>query len=135
MYPEDLCPTKKENEMRSKRCKTFRMPKIAQGAPQRNPAYWGRLAPPFDIASCAQLLSVPAHVTGYEAGDFVHKIGDAHVYSNHMDQMKTQSARAPKSLPQLRIKRDVSSIFDFRYDDVEITGYDPDPHISAPVAV
>ncbi|UWQ90221.1 thymidylate synthase [Rhodobacteraceae bacterium M382] len=93
------------------------------------------LGVPFNIASYALLLEMLAHVTGYEAGDFVHTIGDAHIYSNHMEQVKTQLSRSPKPLPRLRIKRDVSSIFDFRYEDFEITGYDPDPHISAPVAV
>jgi thymidylate synthase len=76
-----------------------------------------------------------AHVTGYEPGDFVHTLGDAHIYSNHMDQVKLQLSRSPKALPTLRIKRDVASIFDFRYEDFEITGYDPDPSIRAPVAV
>lgn len=93
------------------------------------------LGVPFNIASYALLLEMLAHVTGYEVGTFVHTLGDAHIYSNHMDQVKTQLARAPKPLPKLRIKREVSSIFDFRYEDFEITGYDPDPHIAAPVAV
>ena len=93
------------------------------------------LGVPFNIASYALLLEMLAHVTGYEAGTFVHTLGDAHIYSNHMDQVKTQLARDPKPLPKLRIKREVLSIFDFRYEDFEITGYDPDPHIAAPVAV
>jgi thymidylate synthase len=62
-------------------------------------------------------------------------MGDAHIYSNHMEQVKLQLSRSPKSLPQLRIARDVSSIFDFKYEDFEILGYDPDPVIKAPVAV
>ena len=93
------------------------------------------LGVPFNIASYALLLEMLAHVTGYEAGDFVHTVGDAHIYSNHMDQVKLQLTRKPKRLPTLRIKRDVSSIFDFRYEDFEIVGYDPDPAIPAPVAV
>lgn len=90
---------------------------------------------PFNIASYALLLHMLAHVTGYEPGDFVHSFGDAHIYSNHVDQVKLQLSRTPKPLPTLRITRDVKSIFDFRYEDFEITCYDPDPHISAPVAV
>lgn len=93
------------------------------------------LGVPFNIASYALLLVMLAHVTGYEPGDFVHTIGDAHIYSNHLDQVNLQLSRTPRALPQLRITRDVSSIFDFRYEDFEITGYDPDPHIAAPVAV
>lgn len=93
------------------------------------------LGVPFNIASYALLLHMLAHVTGYEPGDFVHSIGDAHIYSNHMEQVETQLARTPKALPQLRIKRKVASIFDFTYDDFEIIGYDPDAGIRAPVAV
>ncbi len=93
------------------------------------------LGVPFNIASYALLAVMLAHVTGNEPGDFVHTIGDAHIYSNHMEQVKTQLARTPKALPRLRITRQVPSIFDFRYEDFEITGYDPDPAIRAPVAV
>lgn len=93
------------------------------------------LGVPFNIASYALLLVMLAHVTGYEPGDFVHTLGDAHIYSNHMEQVKLQLSRTPKPLPSLRIKRQVSSIFDFRYEDFEITGYEPDPAIRAPVAV
>ncbi len=93
------------------------------------------LGVPFNIASYALLQVMLAHVTGYQPGDFVHSIGDAHIYSNHMEQVRTQLAREPKPLPQLRLTRDVSSIFDFRYEDFEITGYDPAPAIRAPVAV
>ncbi|QIE45149.1 thymidylate synthase [Pseudohalocynthiibacter aestuariivivens] len=93
------------------------------------------LGVPFNIASYALLLHMLAHVTGYEPGDFVHTLGDAHIYSNHMEQVEKQLARTPKPLPKLRITRDVGSLFDFRYEDFEITDYDPDPGISAPVAV
>ena len=93
------------------------------------------LGVPFNIASYALLLVMLAHVTGYEPGDFVHTLGDAHIYSNHMEQVRLQLSRTPKPLPSLRIKRQVSSIFDFRYEDFEIIGYDPDPAIRAPVAV
>ncbi len=93
------------------------------------------LGVPFNIASYALLLKMLAHVTGYEAGDFVHAIGDAHIYSNHMEQVKLQLSRTPKALPQLNITRDVQSLFDFKYEDFEVVGYDPDPAIKAPVAV
>ena len=93
------------------------------------------LGVPFNIASYALLIEMLAHVTGLRPGVFVHTMGDAHIYSNHMDQVRLQLSRAPKALPRLRITRAVPSIFDFRYEDFEITGYDPDPHIPAPVAV
>jgi thymidylate synthase len=93
------------------------------------------LGVPFNIASYALLQVMLAHVTGYEPGDFVHTLGDAHIYSNHMDQVNLQLSRTPKALPTIRIKRDVTSIFDFHYDDFEIVGYYPDPAIRAPVAV
>jgi thymidylate synthase len=93
------------------------------------------LGVPFNIASYALLLHMLAHVTGYEPGDFIHTIGDAHIYSNHMDQVNTQLERTPKALPQVKILREVDSIFDFKFEDFEIVGYNPDSHISAPVAV
>lgn len=93
------------------------------------------LGVPFNIASYALLLVMLAHVTGYEPGDFVHTIGDAHIYSNHMEQVATQLARTPKPLPQIRINRDVNSIFDFKFEDFEILNYEADPNIKAPVAV
>lgn len=93
------------------------------------------LGVPFNIASYSMLLVMLAHVTGYEPGDFVHTLGDAHIYNNHMDQVNLQLTRTPKPLPKLRINREVSSIFDFRYEDFEVIGYDPDPAIRAPVAV
>ncbi len=93
------------------------------------------LGVPFNIASYALLLQMLAHVTGYEVGTFVHTMGDAHIYSNHMEQVKLQLSRTPKQLPQIRIARNVTSLFDFKYEDFEVIGYDPDPTIKAPVAV
>lgn len=93
------------------------------------------LGVPFNIASYALLQSMLAHVTGYDVGTFVHTIGDAHIYSNHIDQVETQLRRKTKPLPILKIGRDVPSIFEFGFSDFEFVGYDPDPAIRAPVAV
>lgn len=93
------------------------------------------LGVPFNIASYALLQVMLAHVTGYEPGDFVHSIGDAHIYSNHMEQVALQLTRTPHPLPTLRLTRDVSSIFDFRYEDFVFENYTPDAAIRAPVAV
>ncbi|WP_298493820.1 thymidylate synthase [uncultured Maritimibacter sp.] len=93
------------------------------------------LGVPFNIASYALLLVMLAHVTGYEPGDFVHSIGDAHIYSNHMDQVREQLSRTPMERPRLRLTRDVPSLFDFRYEDFAFDDYTPQPAIKAPVAV
>lgn len=93
------------------------------------------LGVPFNIASYALLTHMVAKVTGLGVGDFVHSLGDAHIYSNHMEQADLQLSRKLKPLPRLKIVRDVRTIEDFRYEDFVIEGYDPDPAISAPVAV
>ena len=93
------------------------------------------LGVPFNIASYALLQAMIAHVTGYTPGTFVHSIGDAHIYENHLPQVKLQLARNPKPLPKLKICRDVASLFDFRFEDYEFDGYTPDPSIPAKVAV
>jgi thymidylate synthase len=93
------------------------------------------LGVPFNIASYALLLQMMAQVTGLEAGDFVHTFGDAHLYLNHLEQADLQLARAPRALPQMHINPKVKDLFAFTFDDFELTGYDPHPHIKAPVAV
>jgi thymidylate synthase len=93
------------------------------------------LGVPFNIASYAMLLEMLAHVTGYEAGDFVHTMGDAHIYLNHVDQVKEQLSRECRPLPRLVINRKVESIYDFNIEDFEITGYDPHPHIKGEISV
>ncbi|WP_214891971.1 thymidylate synthase [Exiguobacterium sp. H66] len=93
------------------------------------------LGVPFNIASYALLTHMVAHVCNLEVGDFVHTLGDAHIYSNHMDQVNLQLSRTPKPLPRLRFAREVTRIEDFRFEDIIIEGYDPDPHIKGVVAV
>jgi thymidylate synthase len=93
------------------------------------------LGVPFNIASYALLTLMVAQVTGLKPGDFVHTLGDAHLYLNHLEQARLQLSREPHPLPQMKINPDVQSIFDFRYEDFELVGYEHHPHIKAPVAV
>jgi thymidylate synthase len=93
------------------------------------------LGVPFNIASYALLLHMVAQVTGLEPGTFVHTLGDAHIYSNHIEQIKMQLAREPRKLPRLKINPDVKDIFDFKFEDFEIVDYNPHPHIAGGVAV
>ncbi|MEM5581874.1 thymidylate synthase [Roseibium sp. AS2] len=93
------------------------------------------LGVPFNIASYALLTMMVAQVTGLKPGDFVHTLGDAHLYSNHFDQAREQLTRSPRPLPQMKINPAVTDLFAFKFEDFELTGYDPHPHISAPIAV
>ena len=89
----------------------------------------------FNIASYALLLQMMAQVTGLKAGDFVHTLGDAHIYTNHLEQVKLQLTRDPRPLPRMEINPEVKDIFGFQYEDFNLTGYDPHPHIKGEVAV
>mgnify|MGYP002620034510 FL=1 len=93
------------------------------------------LGVPFNIASYALLLAMVAQATGLKPGEFVHTFGDAHIYSNHVEQVERQLARDMRPLPTLTLNPDVTDLFAFEYEDIEIVGYDPHPGISAPVAV
>jgi len=93
------------------------------------------LGVPFNIASYALLLQMMAQVTGFEPGDFIHTTGDTHLYLNHLDQARLQLTREPRQLPTMKLNPDVKSIFDFQYEDFELVGYDPHPHIKAEVSV
>ena len=93
------------------------------------------LGVPFNIASYALFTHMIAHVCNLDVGDFVHTFGDAHIYSNHTEQIELQLSREPRKLPTLNIKRKVVSIFDFKFEDFEIINYDPHPHIKGKVSV
>lgn len=90
---------------------------------------------PFNIASYALLTTMIAHVTELEPGEFVHTLGDAHLYLNHLEQARLQLTRDPRPLPHMQLNPDVESIFGFQYEDFALHDYDPHPHIKAPVAV
>jgi len=93
------------------------------------------LGVPFNIASYALLTMMVAQTTGLEVGDFVHTFGDAHLYSNHIEQTNEQLSRDIRALPTLKLNPNITSVFDFTYEDIELVGYEPHPHIKAPVAV
>ncbi|MFK8006812.1 MAG: thymidylate synthase [Saprospiraceae bacterium] len=93
------------------------------------------LGVPFNIASYALLTMMMAQVCGLEAGDFVHTFGDVHLYQNHLEQTQLQLSRETRALPQMKINPAIKSIFDFKYEDFELTNYDPHPHIKAAVSV
>ncbi|MCE9552757.1 MAG: thymidylate synthase [Planctomycetes bacterium] len=93
------------------------------------------LGVPFNIASYALLTMMVAQVTGLQPGDFVHTFGDAHLYNNHLDEARLQLSREPRALPRMELNPAVRDILEFRFEDFTLTGYDPHPHIKAPVAV
>jgi thymidylate synthase len=93
------------------------------------------LGVPFNIASYALLLQMVAQVTGLQAGDFVHTLGDAHIYSNHLEQVRLQLSRSPRPLPVMALNPSVSDLFAFRYEDFTLTGYDPHPLIKGDISV
>lgn len=93
------------------------------------------LGVPFNIASYALLQMMVAQVCDLEVGDFVHTLGDAHIYSNHIDQVKEQISREVRALPKMKLNPEIKNIFDFKFEDFELEGYDPHPHIKGVVAV
>lgn len=93
------------------------------------------LGVPFNIASYALLTMMIAQVCGLEPGDFIHTLGDAHLYNNHLEQTRLQISRDPRPLPKMVLNPEIKDIFDFKYEDFKLDNYDPHPHIKAPVAV
>ena len=93
------------------------------------------LGVPFNIASYALLTEMIAQVCGFEAGEFIHTLGDAHIYTNHFDQVELQLSRDPKPLANLKLNPNISDLFDFKYEDIEVLNYDPHPGIKGAVAV
>ena len=93
------------------------------------------LGVPFNIASYSLLLLMMARETGYKAGEFIHTLGDAHIYLNHIDQVKLQLSREPRALPQMILNADIKGIFDFQFEDFSLENYDPHPHIKGEISV
>ena len=93
------------------------------------------LGVPFNIASYALLTLMIAQVTGLKPGEFIHSLGDAHIYRNHFDQVRLQLTRQPRPLPVMKLNPQVTDLFDFRYEDFTLEGYDPYPHIKGEVSV